>query len=300
MTTHSANETAIDQVLLFTVPSRHARGRVVRLGPLVDTILAAHDYPPLVRHLLAEALLLCTMLGSLLKEGDGQLTMQAQGKGGSAVRLLVCDYRDGQVRGYVDFDAEAIAALGRNAQLKALFGEGYLAITYDLASSEERYQGIVALESETLSGACEEYFARSEQLPTIIRSAIRTDGERTIAGGLLVQHFPEGEEGGERLFAKDDLPEWEHVSVMASSIRHDELIDEDLSADAIVWRLFHEEQEVRVIAGPRLQRGCRCTLEHYEKLLGRFPQEDLVEMRNDDGIIVVDCAFCSREFDLEM
>ena len=288
-----------DRVLLFTVPQRHARGRVTRLGPLVDTILSAHAYPPLIRHLLAEALLLTTMLGSLLKDGEGQLTMQAQGNGG-AINLLVCDYRGNELRGYADFDEAAVAGLGGNASLPALFGQGYLAITYDMASSGERYQGIVALEEDTLSAACEEYFARSEQVPTVLRTAIRTEGDRTLAGGLLVQHFPEGEEGRERLSVKDDWPEWEHVSILAGSIRHEELVDTDLSPEEIVWRLFHEEAEVRVIEGPALVRGCRCTAEHYEDLLSRFSEEDRAEMRNEAGEIVVDCAFCSREFALRL
>ena len=82
---------------------------------------------------------------------------------------------------------------------------------------------------------------------------------------------------------------------MAGSLRHQELLDPALSLDAIVWRLFHEEDEVRVFRGPLMMRGCRCTAEHYESVI---PEADRIDMRNDDGIIVVDCAFCSREFEI--
>ncbi|RYD63253.1 MAG: Hsp33 family molecular chaperone HslO, partial [Sphingomonadales bacterium] len=98
------------------------------------------------------------------------------------------------------------------------------------------------------------------------------------------------------LHTRFDHPEWEHVATMAGSLRDDELLDPALSLDAIVWRLFHEEDEVRIFAGPPLARGCRCSVAHYEEVIGRFPEEDRADMRNDDGEIVVDCAFCSKAF----
>lgn len=282
-----------DQVLGFVIPDRHARGRVVRLGPALETVLAAHDYPAAIKHLLAEALVLTALMGSLLKEPGSQLTIQAQAKGGP-VDLLVCDYRDGAIRGYVSHDSEMAKAAATTARLESLFGEGYLAITFDLPATGERYQGVVPLEGASLTQACESYFAQSEQVPTLLRVAIRSEGARCVAGGLLVQHFPEGEEGRERLHAKDDHPEWEHVAVMAGSTRHDELVDPSLALEDLLVRLFHEEREVRVEPLALLSRGCRCTAEHYQSVLGGFPEDQLAEMRDPDGTIPVDCAFCSR------
>ena len=290
-------ETGNDQVLSLTIPDRDARGRVVRLGPVLETILAAHVYPPAITHLLAEALVVTALIGSLLKNGDGQLTMQAQTEGG-IVELLVCDYRSGELRGYVRHDAERLAQLGANPSLYALFGKGYLAITFDVASTGQRYQGIVPLEGSTLAEACESYFAQSEQVPTLIRVAVRSTGSGCVAGGLLVQHLAEGEEGRERLHVRMDHPEWDHVAALAGSIRHDELVDPGLSLEALVWRLFHEETEVRVEQGPPLVRGCRCSLEHYAAVIASFPEADQVDMRDDAGVIVIDCAFCSKVFEL--
>lgn len=290
-------ETGYDRVMGFTLPARHARGRVVRLGPVLDRILAAHDYPPAIRHLLAEALTITALIGSLLKDGDGQLTMQAQTENG-IVDLLVCDYRAGELRGYVRHDAERLAMLGANPSLYALFGQGYLAITFDMASSGERYQGIVPLEGGSLAEACESYFAQSEQVPTLLRIAVRSDRQGAVAGGLLVQHLAEGEDGRQRLHVRMDHPEWEHVAVLAGSTRHDELVDPDLSLEALIWRLFHEEGEVRVLPGAPLTRGCRCSIEHYQAVLAKFPEDDRAEMRNEAGLVVVDCAFCSRLFEI--
>ena len=293
----AVGETGNDQVLSLTIPSRDARGRVVRLGPVLETILAAHAYPPAITLLLAEALVVTALIGSLLKNGDGQLTMQAQTEGG-IVEMLVCDYRSGELRGYVRHDAERLVQLGTNPSLYALFGKGYLAITFDVASTKQRYQGIVPLEGSTLAEACESYFAQSEQVPTLIRVAVRSTGSGCVAGGLLVQHLAEGEEGRERLHVRMDHPEWDHVAALAGSVRHDELVDANLSLVALVWRLFHEEAEVRVEQGPPLVRGCRCSLEHYAGVIASFPAADQDDMRNDAGVIEIDCAFCSRVFEL--
>ena len=288
-------ETGFDRVLAFTIPDRHARGRIVRLGPVLDTVLSAHDYPTAIRHLLAEALVLTSLMGSLLKDDGAQLTIQAQADG-AIVDLLVCDYRSGELRGYVRHDAKRLAALGKFPSLTALFGSGYLAITFDLVATGQRYQGIVPLEGDSLSAACEAYFAQSEQVPTLIRTAVRWDGRHCIAAGLLVQHLADGEEGRARLHVRMDHPEWEHVAVLAGTIRTDELTDPGLSLEALVWRLFHEEREVRVDRLDRLARGCRCSAAYYESVLSRFSETDLAEMRGDDGLVSVDCAFCSRVF----
>lgn len=285
----------LDRLLGFTIPGRDARGRVVRLGPLLGEVLAAHDYPPQIRRVLAEALTLTALLGGLLKQDGSQMTMQAQTKGG-VIDLLVCDWRGGELRGYVRFDAERLATLGRNPSNFALFGTGYLAITFDLATTEQRYQGIVPLEGDSLADACQAYFHQSEQIPTLIRLGVNVADGACVAGGLLVQHLPEGEEGRERLHVRMDHPEWEHVSILAETVTREELTDPALPLENVLWRLFHEEDEVRTLPGPALSRGCRCSVAHFEKVLSQFPESDRVDMRAEDGAIPVDCAFCSKIF----
>ena len=282
-------------MLSFTIPARDARGRAVRLGPVLDQVLAAHAYPPVIRDLLAEALVLVALLGALLKDADSQLTMQAQTEGG-VIDLLVCDYRGGELRGYVQHDAARLAMLGARPSLYALLGQGYLAITFDLAATGQRYQGIVPLEGDSLAEACQAYFAQSEQVPTLIRLGVRTQAGTCIAGGLLVQHLAEGEEGRERLHVNLAHPEWEHVAALAGSTSAEELVDPALPLEDLIWRLFHEEAEVRVTPSAPLTRGCRCTPEHYRAVLARFPEEERAAMRGDDGMVTVDCAFCSRKF----
>ena len=295
----SPSSTGFDQVLAFTVAERNARGRVVRLGPVLDDVIAAHSYPAPIRHLLAEALVLAALLGSLLKDDQGQLTMQAQTQDG-VVDLLVCDYRAGELRGYARFDRARLDDLGPSPTLHALFGDGYLAITFDLVTTGQRYQGIVPLEGETLAAACESYFFQSEQIPTLIRVGVRSGSAGCIAGGLLIQHLPEGEEGRERLHVQLDHPEWAHMRIMGGAVTPGELVDPALDLESLLWRLFHEEREVRVEQGVRVSKGCRCTSDYYRSVLSRFGAAEREEMRNEEGLILVDCAFCSRVFEIDL
>ncbi|MEO1043906.1 MAG: Hsp33 family molecular chaperone HslO [Pseudomonadota bacterium] len=302
LSSETGNEIFRDQPLRFFLPQRAVRGRAVRLDAVLDEILAAHDYPVAIKLVLAEALVLATLLGSLLKSAGGQLTMQAQsGQAQSetgVISLLVVDYRAGQLRGYAQFDADRAAELGANASLETLFGTGYLAITFDRDEGEGRYQGIVPIEGDSLAAACQHYFFQSEQIPTLIKVAISADEDDCRGAGLLLQHLPDGEIGRERLHVRHDHPEWEHAAILAETLGHDELLDNSLSMEQLVWRLFHEEHEIRVEPGSMLSRGCRCTLERYREILERFSEADRSEMRDENGVIKVDCAFCSRIFEI--
>lgn len=290
----------LDAALGFTIPSRHARGRVVRLGATLDTILSAHQYPPAIEKLLAEALTLAALIGSTLKDAAGQLTLQAQTDGG-VVSLLVCDYRGGELRGHVKFDEDRLAELPVEPTLFALFGTGYLAITFDLASSNERYQGIVPLDGETLSQAAQNYFAQSEQIPTLIHTGMNRDAAgKHVAGGLLLQHLPEGEVGRERLHVRHDHPEWEHIMALGQTMGSDELADPAVPLETLIWRLFNEEEEVRVTDPVHLSRGCRCSPDYIKSVLAKFPAADRAEMADENGMIGVDCDFCAKSFPVSL
>ena len=284
-----------DQVVGFTLPDRDARGRVLRLDAVLGQILAAHDYPAAIRDFLSEALVLAGLMGSLLKDQGSQLTMQVQSDRG-AVDLMVCDYRDGELRGYARHDDAMLATLPDDPSLSDLCGGGYLAITFDLPASGERYQGVVPLEGDSLADACERYFTLSEQVPTRIRVGLKPRAGGMTAGGLLVQHLPDGEEGRDRIEARIDHPEWDHVAILSGTVKAAELTDAALPLDDLLWRLFHEEREVRVGEMAYFRRGCRCTVEHFQSVLGRFGDKELAEMRDDQGLIAVDCEFCSRTF----
>ena len=289
-----------DRSLGFTVAARNVRGQMVRLDTALNAVLAAHDYPAPLARLLAEALTVTALLGATLRPGlgpdDGQLTVQAQASGG-AVDLLVCDYRAGAVRGYLNFDRDAVITAGMT--LPELFGDGHLAITLDQTAASERYQGIVPLEGDTIAHAIEGYFANSEQLPTMIKLGVAGSRETGwIAGGLLVQHLARRELGGERLDVVELHPDWQHIATLAATTRPEELTDPALAAETLLWRLFHEE-EIRITYGATPSRGCRCNLAHIQGVLESFPLAERLDMRGPDGKISVDCKFCAKVFAIE-
>lgn len=281
-----------DRTLGFMVPARHVRGQVVRLDAALNAILAAHPYPePLIR-LLAEALTLTALVGAAIGQDDGRVTMQA--RGGGPISLLVCDWRAGELRGYLRH-APGLAVTGTTA-LPALFGDATLAVTVDQASTGERWQGIVPLEGAGLADALASWFGQSEQLPTLIRVGVAgSSATGWLAGGLIAQHLARAEIGGERLDAGEQHPDWTHIEALAATTTADELADPQLAAEALLWRLFHEEQ-VRITPGPTPARGCRCSLAHIREVLMRFPEVERADMRGADGRIAVDCQFCSRVF----
>ena len=299
MTSHSdaTLNANVDIAVGFAMPGRHARGRIVRLGPLLDQVLGAHDYPAPVARILSEALTLTGLLGAMLKDAGGQLTVQAQSEDG-VIGLLVCDYRGGELRGYVRFDRDRLADVSSIPSLPELFGKGYFAITFDQTASGERYQGIVPIEGHALADAAQSFFAQSEQIPSLVRLAVNDTGH--VAGGILLQHLPEGEEGRDRLHTRLDHPEWDHVRILGETIKANELVDTQLSVETLLWRLFHDEEEVRVHAAIPLARGCRCNAEHVRDVLGRFGPTERAEMADDSGTITVDCEFCSRAFPVKL
>jgi molecular chaperone Hsp33 len=292
------SELSTDVALGVAIPGRDARGRIARLGPVVDAILANHNYPPVIERLLAEALVLTALLGALLKEPEGQITMQAQTEAG-IIDLMVCDYLGGELRGYIKHDAERLADAGPNPSLFALFGKGYLAITFDHPESEERYQGIVPLEGDSLAQAAQSFFAQSEQIPSIVRLAAEKREGHWSAGGLLFQHLPEGEQGRDRIHTRLDHPDWPHIAILAGSVKPEELTDPELPLDDLLWRLFHDEDEVRTLSRLELRKGCRCDPDYVRSVIARFPADEREEMVGDDGLIRVDCAFCSSSFAFE-
>lgn len=290
-----------DRVLGFTLPGRSTRGRVVRLDQSLLQILEAHAYPDPIARLLSETLVLTSMLGALLRPEGGQLTVQARGTGGP-VQLLVADFREGAIRGYASQDLDRRFPFGEGAMtLAQLFGKGQLAITLDQTLSSERYQGIVNLGDETLEKSAQGYFEDSEQVPTLVKlGAVRGEDGRWTAGGIILQQLARAEQDDTRLHVDNDpSQDWEHVVALASTLTEVELSDTQLPLESLLWRLFHED-EVRVQPAVALSRGCRCSPDHIRQVLSQFPEVERADMRNDEGMISVDCEFCSKQFLLEI
>jgi molecular chaperone Hsp33 len=309
---------ADDIVTPFGVESLDLRGRVVRLGPVLDEILGAHNYPLPVAKLLGEAVVLTVMLGSALKI-DGRFILQTQSDG--PVRMLVVDFTTpGNVRACARFDKNRVedAIKANKTNPGALLGKGHLAMTIDQGADMSRYQGLVALDGGTLEDAAHEYFLRSEQIPTRVRLAVAEEllameggaRHRWRAGGILLQFLPKAPERARvadldpgdapqgvtpHVIAEDDA--WVEGQSLMDTVEDLELIDPSLSSERLLYRLFHEPG-VRVFHTADVQAQCSCSRESVEAMLKSFSQDDRDHMV-ENGKISVTCEFCSANYEFE-
>lgn len=310
-----------DHILPFQAEGLDVRGRVVRLGPAIDTILRRHDYPAPVSRALGEATALALMLGTTLKF-DGRFILQTRTDG--PVRMLVVDFQaPDQVRACATFDKEALAAAidaGKTSTIE-LLGSGHLAMTIDQGPDMARYQGIVALEGESLEAAADQYFRQSEQIPTRVRLAVAENyvaGEGTSwrAGGMMIQFLPsspermrmadlppgDAPEGAEVMQHRDgDAQEddsWVEAKLLMGTVEDHELTDPNVSAEELLYRLFHE-RGARVFESSAIIEKCRCSREAVTSMLRNFSQQDRRDMVADDGVITVTCEFCNARYDFD-
>jgi molecular chaperone Hsp33 len=306
---------ADDTILPFEVAALDLRGRVVRLGSVVDNILRKHDDPPPVARLLGEAIALTCLLGSALKFA-GRFILQTQSDG--PVHMLVVDFTTpGKVRAVARYDRERVLAAieAGKADAGSLLGHGHLAMTIDQGPEMSRYQGLVALEGKDLEAAAHEYFLRSEQIPTRVRLAVGeelragADGARHHwrAGGILLQFLPKAPGRARQpdldpgdapagiaphVMAEDDA--WVEGRALVETIEDIELLDPDVSAERVLYRLFHE-RGVRVFRAVDIDAECSCSRASVESMLQSFPQDDRDHMV-ENGVITVTCEFCNSTY----
>ena len=272
---------AADFVLSFDLANIAVRGRLVRLEAVSARALSAHALPEAPSRVLGEVLALSALLGSALKL-DGRLTVQVQGSG--PLDLVAADYygaeeeRPTGLRGYGRLDMTRFAAL---------VGAGALAITIEPRLGDNTYQGIVALNPGGIAPSAEDYFTQSEQLPTMIRLAavpVLEPGKEPVwrAAGLMLQAVP----GESR-----DADDWTRLGFILDTLEDFELIDTNLSAEDLLWRLFNED-EVRVHPAEPLAFRCDCRAERIASVLRAYSPEERAGLADADGIIRAQCEFC--------
>jgi molecular chaperone Hsp33 len=302
------NSAGIDDFLLpFQVDGLDVRGRIVRFGPAINTLLKRHAYPAPVSRAVAEAVVLTVLLGSALKlEGRFQLQTKSDG----AISMLVVDFdAPNKVRAYAQFNAEAITT---DASVAELLGKGHLGLTIDQGGDMNRYQGVVPLDGTGLEAAAHQYFRQSEQIPTRIRLAVGevivVGGTEWRAGGLFLQFLPEAPERmrlgdlhpgdapagvGASDITDDDA--WMEARALMETVEDHELLDPTLSAERLLYRLFHE-RGVRVYEGLHVIEACRCSRARILSMLRGFSAVERKDMVGDDGKIAITCEFCSTHY----
>jgi len=233
--------------------------------------------------------------------------------------MLVVDYRTGgAVRAYARFDRDAVAAAAAAgaADPGALLGHGILAMTIDQGANMNRYQGVVALEGNSLEEVAHAYFRQSEQIPTRVRLAVaemqtRENGRlrsRWRAGGILVQFLPDAPErirrrdlpGGDApsgvtvVESDEDDDAWREAQALAATVEDDELTDPAVPVEHLLYRLFNQ-RGVRVFRAVRVRDECSCSREKVTGVLATFTAEEIADSV-EDQVISVTCEFCGRRY----
>ena len=304
-----------DSVVPFQVEGLDVRGRAIQIGPLLNSILDRHDYPPVVARLLAEAVALAALLGTSLKF-EGKFTIQTKGNG--PVDLLVADFSTpDSLRAYARFDEDALAAAIEHGETSPaqLLGEGVLAFTIDQGRHMHPYQGIVPLDGSSLEEIAGVYFRQSEQIPTRVRLAVAelidrdADGKPRHgwrAGGLIAQFLPDapermrqkdlpGGDGDEETHDIADDDAWAEARALVETIDMDELTDPHVGVERLLYRLFHE-RGVRIYPAQTVLDRCTCSRDKIKGILEGFSAEEIEASQEDDGTISVSCEFCSTTY----
>jgi molecular chaperone Hsp33 len=279
----------------FFLPRRPVRGRLLRLGPLADAILTRHTNPPVVTRLAGQALALAAGLAAALKF-QGSFSLQAKGDG--PVSMLLADCTDtGALRFYARTQAERLDALLAQTPRPGadeLLGNGYLAFTVDQGEDQNRHQGIVTIEGGSLAEMALHYFRTSEQLRYFVHLACEHGSAGWSAGALILEKIA-GAGGIDQSMNETAQEEsWHTATVLAATLTDAELLDESLTPERLLYRLFHTEG-VATDQARALSYGCRCSRARLAGILEGFPPDDLDHMAVD-GDIVMTCEFCNFDF----
>ncbi len=282
-----------DLIQPFQMAEAGVRGRMVRLGKTVDDILNRHEYPDVVAQFLGESLVLAAILGGALKF-DGIFTVQTKGDG--ALSMIAADMATpGNLRGYAAFDADKLAQvdpLHSTDAIQKYLGKGYIAFTIDANNSDQRYQGIVALEGENLAKCMEDYFDKSEQLETKLQVAVEKRDGKWRAGGLMIQRLPDT--SGMVHKQEEHEEGWRNAEALVGTTTSEELTDPTMRSPELLYRLFHEDG-VWLYDPQVLRDKCSCNGDRFLTTLKTFADTDLDDMAQS-GQIVADCQFCNTQY----
>lgn len=276
-------KTFSDQLQRFVFDSTDVRGEIATLGDTYTQVLDRHTYPQPVARRLGELLAAASLLTATLKL-DGTMGIEVRGDG--PVSLLMAESNPGaddvaqQLRGIARFDEDAV--LSDEASLTDLIGNGQIVITLDPREGQ-RYQGIVALAADTLSGCLEHYFQQSEQLPT--RLWLAADGG-SQAAGLLLQQLPQETH-------TEDRDAWGRLCMLADTVKEDELLG--IAPVKLLFRLFHEEQ-TRVFDPSPVAFGCTCSHPRFAQALLGLGATELRDVLEEQGQIDTQCHFCNTQY----
>jgi molecular chaperone Hsp33 len=270
-----------DLLYRYLFEEYEVRGELVQLDSTYRHIVDAQNYPVQVQKLLGELLVATSLLTATLKF-EGSITVQLQGDGPVRLAVINGDHNQ-QLRGVARYEGE----LPTDDKLQSLIGNGQLVITIT-PEEGERYQGIIALEADTLAACLEQYFAQSEQLATKLWIRTGHHQGQPRAAGILLQELPARSE--------DHGADFDHLIQLTSTIKDEELFG--LEAEEILYRLYHQDK-VRVFDPQAIEFRCTCSRARCEGALLQIEKEEAVAMVQELGKIDMHCDYCGAHYQFD-
>jgi molecular chaperone Hsp33 len=271
-----------DQLHRFLLQRTGIRGVLVQLSDSWDAIASRNAYPSPLLSLLGQTTAAAALMAGHVKV-NGRLGIQMRGSGKLRTLFADCD-SSGQLRGIALWQEPLPDPLGP----RQLGASAVLAITIEQQAAAERdatrYQGLVALDADTLAQAFEHYFDRSEQLPTRLLLA----ADRHRAAGIMLQQLP-----GQAT----DEDGWPRANALFETLGAEELMDTEPLT--LLHRLFHEE-EVALLSSRPLRFGCSCSRQRVgEVLLALGQAEAMAALESGGGAVEVTCEFCNQHYSFD-
>ena len=271
-----------DQLQRFIFDDYQIRGEVARAHNSYHEIIEKHNYSPEVENVVGELLIASCLLTATLKF-KGKIAVQLQGDGPLSLAVINAD-QDLELRGTARVNGDTTGL-----SFKELIGKGHLMITLT-PDDGERYQGIVALEKESLSECLEDYFKQSEQLPTRIILHANND-DKAQAAGLLIQTLPAVD-----VDIEEHEEQFRHVTTLASTVKAEELYS--LDNEELLYRLYHEEK-VHLFDAKPITFKCHCSKERCLSSLASISPEEIEDILDEKGAIDMHCEYCASDYHFE-
>jgi molecular chaperone Hsp33 len=266
-----------DSLQRFLFEQSTVRGELVHLDDAWRAVLERHDYPPALRAVMGELMAAAVLLAATLKL-KGALILQIQGMGPVTLLVVECD-GDLNVRATAKWQGEL-----DGLDFAQMVGDGNFVITLDPRDGGQTYQGIVALDGDSVTEVLQNYMLRSDQLETRLWLAADAQG----AAGLLLQKMPG--EGGHS-FAEQDDDMWPRVTILTDTLKPDELLG--LPAEKLIHRLYSEE-DVRLFDAQPVAFKCSCSRAKVGRMLTMLGWDEVQSVLSEQGEAEVTCEFCNQ------
>ena len=250
-----------------------------------------HKTSAVVTAALGRMLTAVSMMGNMLKGKDNSISVKIDG-GGPTGAITVSSDSDGNVRGYaVNSVVEIPLKPNGKLDVSAAVGrDGNLFVVKDLGM-KEAYNGFVPIVSGEIAEDITEYFATSEQTPTVCALGVRVDNDNMCfaAGGYIIQLMPG--------FDDADVDRLETNVNMAGSIS--KLIADGMDGDDIVAMLF-EGIEYEMFDEFDIDYLCTCNRDKYLRALVGLGEDDMNELRSSNEPVETNCRFCGKKYTFEL